>query len=387
MFAGKYNIKNISQARRKKKSIMNIQSDNKHLTNPFIFLGKYLRRQEENYLTLCICFLINSSTTFRFQFIRLLSSLSLKFSNKRKQISLDSLVAIPQFPFNKAKGKRGFFDIAILTKQEDGSPNRLLAVIEVKVEALFGPNQLLKYRKYHRNVNLFVLTKYLTYESSIGFNKTAIPRFRWFDVYDALNAAHHSARSTEKYLLKEGVDMLTNKGLDSPDSITLNTWKYLDKPLENTTRLRKNASQIFRGLAIILDRLVLFRNSSWSKLEEEGWKPFINYKKNFQKETGNYHLFEAGYYKYKKGAKQFRQKGICIQLYKDEKVYKQFVLFLSRYRINVKTGFDEYEKPFRSDTSRKCFTLPFPDALALIEKDMSTFLKAFRRSNDSKTPK
>ncbi len=365
---------------------MNLKKENEFLTNPFIFLGKYLERQEENYLTLCVCFLFNSSPVFRKEFLKLLSSLSLRFKSKYRISKVESFSAIPQLPFKKAKGKRGYFDIAICTKKKDGS-SLLIAVIEAKVEASFGPNQLMKYRTSHRNAQLFVLTKYLTYESSIGFNKKAIPRFRWYDVYDVMKSAHKNAKGTEKSLIEEGVHMLISKGLSSPDSISLRTWNSLDKALLNKTTLSNNASEIFRGLAIVLDRLVLFRNSAWSELEEDGWKPFVNYYKGSEEDTGNYHNFQAGYYKYKTGAKNIRQKGLYIELYKDEKNYKQFVLSLIRYRRHVEDGFQSDSFNIRLDTTRKCFTLPFSDAFALIDYKMASFLRSFKRSNDSKPPK
>lgn len=365
---------------------MNLKKENEFLTNPFIFLGKYLERQEENYLTLCVCFLFNSSPVFRKGFLKLLSSLSLRFKSKNDISRIESFRAIPQLPFNKSKVKRGFFDIAIFTKKKDASP-LLIAVIEAKVEASFGPNQLMKYRTSHRSAQLFVLTKYLTYESSIGFNKKAIPRFRWYDVYDVMISAHKKTKGTEKYLIEEGVHMLISKGLSSPDSISLRIWNSLDKALLNTTTLNKNASEIFRGLAIVLDRLVLFRNSAWGELEEEGWKPFVNYYKDSDEESGNYLKFHAGYFKYKTGAKNIRGSGLYIELYKDEKNYKQFVLSLNRYRRHVEHGFQAEPFDFRLDKTRKCFTLPFSDALALIEVEMARFLKSFKRSNDSKPPK
>jgi hypothetical protein len=114
---------------------MNLKKENEFLTNPFIFLGKYLERQEENYLTQCVCFLFNSSPVFRKGFLKLLSSLSLRFKSKYDISKLESFSAIPQLPFNKARGKRGFFDIAIFTKKKDDSP-LLIAVIEAKVEAI-----------------------------------------------------------------------------------------------------------------------------------------------------------------------------------------------------------------------------------------------------------
>lgn len=178
--------------------------------------------------------------------------------------------------------------------------------------------------------------------------------------------------------------MLTEKGLAAPDSISMKTWKSLDKALSDTTRLKKNASEIFRGLSIVIDRLVLFRNSVWSSLEEDGWKAFVNYHKNTEINCGKYHSFEAGYYKYKKGARKFREKGIYIELYKDEKNYKDFVLCLNRYRQHAETGFDDNGITFRLDTSRKCFTLPFSEALKLVEDEMISFLSAFKRSNDYK---
>lgn len=366
---------------------MKFIAENERAINPFSFLGKYVQRQEENYLTLVLCFLFNTCQPFRISFIELLSSLSRRFKERISTIDPSLIQCIPQLPFKRNRTV-GYFDLAFFHKElPNEKSKKLIAIIEAKVESQFGVNQLKKYRAFNRNVQLFVLTKYLTSEGSIGYGQKIVPRFRWFDVYDALKCSYIKSRGIDRYLIEKGIYMLADKGLATPDLITIKTWKSFDKALSDTTRLRKNASEIFRGLSIIVDRLVLFRNSVWSSLEEEGWKPFVNYHRDSEIDCGKYHSFEAGYYKYKKGARNFREKGIYIELYKDQKHHKEFVLCLNRYRKHVETGFKDDSKTFRLDTTRNCFTLPFSEALKIVEKEMSLFLSSFKRSNDYKALK
>lgn len=234
----------------------------------FLTLGKYVQRQQENLMTQAFVAAFNHSNHFKKIFMELI---------ERKDLlkSIDTLHAKSQRSKSFGRGQKLIVDAEIY---DTDYPAQAIATIESKLEAVLGPKQLENYAKYlkKRPGQLVIITKY-------GVNPQLVSKLQrrstiwitWGQFSSFLHEKNHQSK-LDNFLVQEFINMLNHNGIRDVSNVSVAGWnklKLVKKMIltEGDQSIHYDAIETIR---LIMDRMIVFRDSVWESLAEQNWKPY-----------------------------------------------------------------------------------------------------------------
>jgi hypothetical protein len=248
---------------------MNLSEKSEHSasdTNLFLALGKYVRRQNENLLTQSFSAILNHSKACQQSF--------LKLAFKNKYLNAEAFSAHTQIVNRLKNKKRIIVDIEL---QDAG---KTFALVEAKLEAILPEKQAKNYAEIlnsrAKGLELILITKYGVDPYLLKLLGRKAVWLTWSQVGEVMSSCRRLSM-VDNYLIKEFLNMLSHIGIQRIEALTKNSWNRLHL-ISNFISSHSDEERLhydhIETIQKIFNRLIVFRDASWSGLANSGWTPY-----------------------------------------------------------------------------------------------------------------
>jgi hypothetical protein len=349
--------------------------DGAYSRNVFLVLGKYVERQDENLLTQALVLLFNRVDAFRRAFCEQLIERAQTFD-----LNADDLIAHSQVGRRIYNG-RVFVDMEISTEGAD-SP---LFLIESKLDATLGPQQLKNYRsalkRLKKNTRLVILTRGGIDESMWKYTPRRTIWLSWPMVAEIASLSARRASRLDQLLIRDFLYMTRLKGITTVPRMTTDSFGRLAmfSLFANDKSDRLNHKSI-AAVDLALQRLIEHRDSALESLFAASgvWRPY----QSIYKENGHT-VLQAGFWR-PGPRRNIQQSYIGLELICESKPRLAFVAGrqLGRNHADYKSddGYKVSTIRLSARQTRRLFKLTTLEATKELEAVMRRRAKAFLRS-------
>lgn len=349
--------------------------------NLFLAVGKYVRRQNENFLTQSFAALFNNAEHFRGEFISYVS----ERSGQRRKVDPSALFARTQSGKKITVG-RIVVDLEILkVRPQPGFPTPpTLYVVEAKLSAQLSESQLRNYgdflKKRAPEAQMVLLTRDGIDEKLTPYAPKGAVWLTWGEVAEICKASVRTP-AVEAFMRKEFVEMLEESGISFVPSISAVGWKRITLFNDfSTSRKTELNHDTFSVIDTLIERMRVHADNAWGSLTADGYKRYARVYVMREKGESPYSVVCVGFYCQGKNAVYDRY--LCLEI---DCATRAMIVCAGWSLKKRHPQYDpkEYEKSLYEWTPNgtfKLFKSPLQDAVNDAHAILHRCLKQFRGS-------